>query len=130
MTKKLNKDLFTNKQLEKEKSFKNHCSKEVLDLIENGNKLSLKDLPEGMNSFEQNLLMPLWDDDLLIEKSIKYISEAGLEFCETDIYTLDITYNEVLKHKIIHMLLDKLKNSNEALKEIKKILLKMKKELN
>jgi len=101
-----------NKRAEKIKEFESHIRDEYLYLIkkhkECGVPLDENYLPERMNSYENNLFMPLWSDEYLIDRVKYYLSNAWHEFDRTDEYTLESSYNEVLKHKLIHMLLERL----------------------
>lgn len=97
---------------EKIREFESHVRDEFLKKInfakEHGQQFDKITLPERMSSYENNLFMPLWSDECLIEKTKYYLSNAWHEFDRTDEYTIDRSYNEVLKHKIIHMLLERL----------------------
>jgi hypothetical protein len=101
-----------NKREEHIKEFESHVRDEFLEKIkwykENNMVFSKESLPERMNSYENNLFMPLWSNDYLIERTKYYLSNAWREFNRTDEYEIDDSYNEVLKHKLIHMLLERL----------------------
>lgn len=93
------------------KEFLSHCRQNFIDIYNKKEKLTKKEYESlgNHNSYEHNLLTTLWDDELLIEKTEYYLSQAWGEFEETDEFILDASYNDVLKHKIIHMLLKRLK---------------------
>lgn len=101
-----------NKREEKIKEFESHVRDEFIEKTnfakEHGQQFNQLTLPERMNSYENNLFMPLWSDEYLIERTKYYLSQAWHEFDRTDEYTIDSSYNEVLKHKLIHMLIERL----------------------
>jgi hypothetical protein len=101
--------------------FKN-VRKEILEQINNyekaGKRFNKEDVPERMNSYERNLYIPLYSNELLIENVEYYLKQAWGEFEPSWKYTLDGSYNDALKHTFIHLLLKRLK---EKMKENNKI---------
>lgn len=97
---------------EKQDNFLSHVREEYQELIKQAEHNNIRfdetNLPERMNSYENNLFMPLWSDEYLIERTKYYLSNANFEFNETNRFSLDENYNEALKHKIIHLLLKRL----------------------
>lgn len=110
---------------QKKEKFYSYCRKEFIDLYNKGKKLSEENFPKRMNSYENNLLMILWDDKLLLKRIKYYIEQAGNEFYETNMYNLDSCYNEAIKHKLIFMLIERFeellnKEKTDILKKFKK----------
>lgn len=99
---------FFNKAYEKRvKEFRSNCGEDILFFADN-ETCQIDSLPERLNSYEHNLMIPKYSNKLLIEKVKSYIENAGRDFERTDKYVLDATYTEVLKHKLIHMLVERL----------------------
>ena len=91
-----------------ENEFMKHVRKEFIELVKK-NKIVTKDiLPERMNSYEWNYLMEFWDNKLLIENAKYYILQSFCEFRKNSFREIDGCYNEALKHKLIHMLIERL----------------------
>ena len=93
---------------QRKEEFRSHCRKEFIELFEKGEPITKETLPERMNSYEAQLLMPLWDNELLLEKIKYYIDQAGYEFYETPDYILPRHYNDAIKTKFIFMLIERL----------------------
>ena len=105
-----------NKEYDKhKKKYLKYVSKEILEMVkeaeENGTKIEKEKANQRMNSYERNLIRPYLTDEHLIEKIEYFILQSGHEFRKTDKYTLDGTYNSTLKHKLIHLLLERFKKS-------------------
>jgi hypothetical protein len=96
----------------KREEFFSHCRPEIIKLYNKKEPNIRKKLKEKnivtFNSYEQNLLMSLLSDEELVNFAHIYLQQAGLEFSFLDEFYLDASYNEVLKHKIIHLLLYRL----------------------
>ena len=91
-----------------EKEFMDHVRKEFVELVKK-NKIITKDiLPERMNSYEWNYLMQFWDNEVLLENVKYYILQSYSEFYKTPYYQLDGCYNDTLKHKLIHILIERI----------------------
>ncbi len=95
---------------EKKEKFRNHCRKEILDIVESGQVITKDTLPKRMNSYEAQLLMPLWDDALFLDKIKYYIDQAGNEFYETPDHILPTDYNDAIKTKLIFILIERFEN--------------------
>ena len=97
-----------------------HVRKEILEQInkyeKEGKRFNKEDLPEKMNSYERNLYLPLLSNEALIEKTEYCISNTWGDFRKS--YKYDIksvtTYNDILKHKLIHLLIERLKEVLES----------------
>ena len=96
-----------------------NVSKEILKLVEEYEKegrLFVKgDLPERMNSYEWNLCLPLLCNEYLIENVKYYIEQSMGEFREGYKYTLDGTYNDTLKRKLIHILIKRIEKLDKPI---------------
>jgi len=96
----------------KNKEYLKYVRKEILELIEsckkNGTHIHKKDLPKKINSYEWNLCLYFISDEHLIETSKYYIEQSSNEFRKTEKNNLEISYNDILKHKIIHLLMERL----------------------
>ena len=103
----------TNRKMRQEENYLSHVDKELLNKInqykKEGKRFNEKDLSERMNSYEWNLVLPLLTNEDLIKNAEYYIKQSFGEFRKTNEYTLESTYNETLKHKIIHLLIERLR---------------------
>jgi len=90
-----------------------HVKEEILEMVQqaekNGIKIEKEKMNKRMNSYERNLLQPHLTDDQLVDTIEYYLTQSHNEFRKTDTYTLDVTYNDTLKHKLIHILLERFK---------------------
>ena len=109
------KDMFNTRK--KKDEFLLHCRPEIIEMLYNGRVLYEKDLPERMNSYENQLLMPLWSDELLLSKFEYCLKNTGNEFYETPSWVLPKHYNDAIKTKFIFILLDRFKNLLEERKQ-------------
>ena len=89
--------------------FLSHCRPEMIELSKSGQLLTEETIPERMNSYEAQLLMPLWSDELLIQRIEYYLKQVSWEFNETPDYVLPEHYNDAIKTKFIFILLNKFK---------------------
>ena len=109
----------SNKQSLKDTYLK-HVRNEILiqinDFKERGKLFNKEDLPLKLNSYERNLYLSYLSNEYLIECTKYYISNAENEFRKTSKYIIDNTYNETLKHKIIHILIKRLENIDKYTK--------------
>lgn len=86
--------------------------KELIEKFEKEHKFFSKtDLPERMNSYERNLCIPLYSNELLIETVEYYLIQSAQEFSRNGKYEFSSTYNDELKHNLIHLLLERLKQT-------------------
>lgn len=89
-----------------------HVNKEILELIDscekNSTRIYKKDLSKRMNSYEWNLCLHYLSNEYLIETAKYYIEQAFSEFRRTEKYTINNSYNDTLKHKLIHILIKRL----------------------
>ena len=101
--------IFEKEESNRKKEYLKYVSKKIQHLIiraeKNGTKIEKEKANQRMNSYERNLLRYYLTDKHLIETIEYYLEESNNEFTQTDKYTLEMTYNEVLKHKLIHILL-------------------------
>ncbi len=90
-----------------------HVKEEILEMVQeaeqNGIRIPKEKANQRMNSYERNLLRPYLTDEHLIETIEYHLLQSGEEFRRTGKYTIDGTYNDSLKHKFIHILLDRFK---------------------
>ena len=86
---------------------------QICECERSGKLLDEKNIPERMNSYERNLYKPLLSNKQLVKEVKYYLLNDGGEFDETGEYIIDGSYNDVLKHKFIHMLLRRLEATLE-----------------
>lgn len=105
-----------------EKEFMEFVDKNIIKLVEKNKIITKEILPERMNSYSWNYIIPFLDNELLIENVKYYILQAFNEFKKTPYYHLDGSYNKTLKHKLIHILLERLELQNELIQELNEMI--------
>jgi len=88
------------------KEFFSKIRPEIMKVLIDYKEITSLNIPERMNSYERNFLIPFWSDELLIE-NIRYCMQVNGTFQKTEFTEIDTTYNDVIHHKLIHMLLER-----------------------
>ena len=87
--------------------------KEVLEEInqykKDNKRFNKNEIPIFLNSYERDLYYPLMSNSLLFETINKFIFHSGKEFRQQYKYEISSSYNESLKHNLIHILLNRFK---------------------
>ena len=90
-----------------------YVRKEIIDEIKeykkSGKRFDKEVIDKPLNSYERSLYHPYLTNKALIELVEYYIKQSFSEFRKTDKYTLESSYNDTLKHKLIHLLIKRLK---------------------
>lgn len=93
--------------MSEKEEFMKHVRKEFVELVENDLIVASENVPNRMNSYEQNYLMQFWSNELLLKEAKKYIKNCFYDFHKTPFTVIESTYYDALKHKIIHLLIDR-----------------------